>query len=119
MTYKVETLTDAPLNLYISYKDSTDYVNFYTTDKNWSKEVVLSHDDLALLLVSVSYRFDQYPDYCLDQLLLWDDFVQCSSNTNQVFGKIIHSEKGVSEHGEDFVLISMFRPGYKGSWLFD
>ncbi len=94
VTYKVLVHSDKPSKLFISYKDSTDYVTLYT-DKSWSKDVCLPSDGLASLLVVPQYVYDV-------------DILNNSNNSDVLFsGQIIHEQKIVSSSGKQTIIITL------------
>lgn len=51
VTYQVTVHSSQPHKLSITYKDSTELVDFCSTDKEWSKKVCLSSGKMAYLFV--------------------------------------------------------------------
>ena len=50
VTYHLSILSDEPCEVFIAYRDSSEYVTLYT-DKDWSKDVYLPKNSYASLLV--------------------------------------------------------------------
>ncbi|MDR2039500.1 MAG: hypothetical protein LBQ60_16375 [Bacteroidales bacterium] len=94
VTYKVSVNAYKPYDVSIIYKDTNGLVAVSIKDKNWSKEVCLSRDDLASILVRHGLNHN-YND-------------PLGQSKAPIAVEIIHRKKTVSSQGRDNQSISLF-----------
>jgi hypothetical protein len=102
VTYHVTCCGGTSGKMLISYRDTTGYVIFSTSEKTWSRDVCLSYGDYASLLVVYQPVFDREEE----NLFLYDLLPE--SNNVMISGQIIHPKKTVCERRANVVLINLF-----------
>lgn len=104
VTYRVTVVSPLRTEVFISYKDTSDFHVFHTEERLWTKEVTFApHERRASLLVSLNYTEE------LD--LLFND------QKVIVRGSIIYQGKVVAaETDDDLVLISFLNPNFDKIW---
>lgn len=99
VTYRVVHSSGESNKLFVSYKDTSGIVSFYTSDKIWKKEVSLPQGELASLLVQ------RVPDLGNDSIAY--DCLLFDNVTDFVLGEIIHEGVTVWEKGRQIVMLDL------------
>ncbi|MDR2950257.1 MAG: hypothetical protein ACK5KL_02815 [Dysgonomonas sp.] len=94
ITYKLTFLSENIHPVFIAYKDSKDYV-ILSTNKDWSKEVLLPYDALASLLIIPRADF------------IIEDKEYFDRNGAIMSGQIIYKDRSLTSYGK-FIEITSF-----------
>jgi len=97
--YEFTLPSDEPHKVFIAYRDSTDYVTLYT-DKNWTKEVRLSPNNVASLLIISQEDSDLITGNKNDKYIL-------NKNDDLFSGRIIQKEKTIADYAESVISLSV------------
>ena len=102
VTYKVSITTNRPYRALVAYRDSNDYVKFYT-DKDWSMDVCMPKSHPASLLVIL------HPD--LDtNFFINEDYLFLESPKNVVEGEIIYNGEAIRDDSDCLVSLTFVAP---------
>lgn len=106
VTYEVILLTDIPVKTFISYTDSSGYVESAVDGRKWSKEVTLRPSQIASLLVTVSYDYldEGFGDYYFKHYWMFEN-----KRRQLICGRIVHPAKVVEEYSSSTILISLLK----------